>query len=101
MTGRVGQFFEDRIKGLLSQKGLQFKETHFNEFGRDTSEFKITTIENIIKKQSGIKTLEMWEDDEEKAADYKEKFGQSDLNFKINMVQETGSKKSFLIKIHN
>ena len=101
MTGRVGQFFEERIKNLLSQKKLEFNETHFNEFGRDTSEFKITTIQKILKKYPSIKTLEMWEDDEEKAADYNEEFGQSNLKFKINMVQEAGSKKTFLIKIHN
>ena len=101
MTGRVDKFFEDRIKQLLSQKHLNFKEVHLNEFGRDTSEFKIATIKNILKKYPSIKSLEMWDDDEEKAEDYKEEFKSSDLNFNINMVKEVKSNNPFLIKINN
>jgi hypothetical protein len=85
----------------ISQKHLNFKEVHLNEFGRDTSEFKIATIKNILKKYPSIKNLEMWDDDEEKAEDYKEEFKSSGLNFKINMVKEVKSNKPFLIKINN
>lgn len=85
LTGRVDQFFEDRIKQLVGQKNLNFAYIKLNQFGRHTGEFKVEEIQNILKKHSSIKKIEMWEDEPDKIELYKEKFSQ-DYNFKINKI---------------
>ena len=87
LTGRIDQFFEERIKQLIKQKNINFKHIWLNEFGRDTAEFKIEKIEEILKQNPTIKKIEMWEDEKEKAAIYKEKFGNM---IKINLIAEGG-----------
>lgn len=85
LTGRIDQFFEDRIKDLTRQKDLDFDYIKLNEFGRDTGEFKVEEIQNILKKHKKIKKIEMWEDEQEKIELYKEKFSQ-DYIFRINKI---------------
>lgn len=89
MTGRVGDIFRDKIDTLLNDKNLMFAETHYNEFGGDTAEYKIDRIHKIIDKLPNVRRLIMWEDQEEKAEKYTEEFANI-LQFKIHMV---GQKK--------
>jgi len=84
MTGRVDQFFEDRINELIKQKSLNFKHTWLNQFGRSTSEFKIEKMRMVLRDNPSIKTIEMWEDEPDKAADYKKEFGDM---VKINLIK--------------
>jgi hypothetical protein len=85
MTGRIGDVFEEKINKLLSDKNIMFAETHYNEFGGDTAEFKKDTIHKIIDKLPNVRRLIMWEDQEEKAEKYTEEFADI-LQFKIHMV---------------
>ena len=86
-TGRVDQFFEDRVKELLKQKKLNFKIIKLNTFGGDTAEFKITEINSILNKFKKIKNIELWDDEPEKIELYKEKF-QKKVNFLSHLVGE-------------
>lgn len=87
LTGRIEKTFSDRIKQLLSQKNLKFKEVGLNEFGRDSADFKIEYINNILKKIPSIKNIEMWEDKIENAKLYTKEFSNK-YNFKCNMIEE-------------
>ncbi len=85
LTGRIDQFFQDRIEELLKQKGLNFKLVGLNEFGMDTAEFKVNKIKKILKKYQSIKNIEMWEDEPEKAEIYRKEFKQMlKINIKKN-----------------
>lgn len=86
LTGRVDNIFEDRIKQLLNQKKINFKEVHLNSFGEDTGKFKIKTINNILKKHPSIKNIEMWEDEMDKAELYTKEYSDK-FNFKCNLVE--------------
>lgn len=91
MTGRIGNIFEDKINTLLNDKNIFFAETHFNEFGGDTVEYKTKTIYRIIDKLPNVKQLIMWEDQEDKAEDYTEEFTDK-LSFNIHMVGQEKDK---------
>lgn len=80
LTGRIDRFFEDRIKQLLSQKQLNFKEVHLNEFGEDTVEFKIQKINNILRRYPSIKNIKFWDDKKEYLQKYLDEFKQ---NYKV------------------
>lgn len=86
-TGRVDQFFDDRVRELLKQKNLNFQFIKLNTFGGDTAEFKIAEIEKILKKFNNIKNIELWDDEEEKIELYKEKFLKR-INFISHLVGE-------------
>lgn len=90
MTGRVGDRFQEKIDKLLQDNNLFFAETHYNEFGGDTAQYKIDTIKNIIDKLPNVSGLVMWEDQEDKAKKYTEEFSHI-INFKINMVEQQKS----------
>lgn len=94
LTGRVDTIFEDRIKELLSQRGLKFDLIKLNEFGGDTVEYKTATINQLIKKMPKLKSLEMWEDKEDQANKFKESFGHGPYSFKINMIDDSYSKSN-------
>jgi hypothetical protein len=85
LTGRIDQFFQERIEELLKQKNLNFKLIGLNEFGRDTAEFKIEKINYILNQYPSIKHIEMWEDEPEKVSIYKTEF--NDYDIKINQVK--------------
>jgi hypothetical protein len=84
LTGRIDQFFEDRINELLKQRKLNFRLVGLNEFGMDTAEFKINKINQILKKYPSIKNIEMWEDEPEKVSIYKAEFKDK---IKINLLK--------------
>jgi hypothetical protein len=85
LTGRIDQFFQERIEELLKQKNLNFKLVGLNEFGRDTAEFKIEKIKDILKQYPSIKKIEMWEDEPEKISIYETEFKNYDI--KINYIR--------------
>lgn len=87
MTGRVDQFFDDRIRELLKQKKLNFDLIKLCEFGKDTGEFKIGEINKLLKKFPSIKKIEMWEDEPEKVELYTNQFDK-DYLLKINKVDK-------------
>ncbi len=93
LTGRIDQFFQDRIEELLKQKNLNFKLVGLNEFGMDTAEFKINKINEILKRYPTIKNIEMWEDEPEKASIYNTEFKHK--NIKINKVKTDMMEKIF------
>ena len=86
LTGRVDQFFDDRINELLKQKGLNFEEVGLNQFGRSTGEFKLERINGILKKYQTIKNIEMWEDELDKVELYTKEFSK-DYKFNINVIK--------------
>jgi hypothetical protein len=86
MTGRVDQFFEDRINELIKQKGLNFKHVWLNQFGRSTGEFKIEKIRMLLRDNPSIKKIEMWEDEADKVELYTEEFSK-DYDFNINKIE--------------
>lgn len=85
LTGRVDQFFTDRIKELLNQKKLNFEEIRLNQFGGSTGEFKIKKIKSILEKNPTIKKIEMWEDEPDKVELYTDEFSK-DYDIKINKI---------------
>jgi hypothetical protein len=87
MTGRVGEFFKEKIDKLLQDRNIFFAETHYNEFGGNTVEYKTKQMYHIIDKLPNVRNLIMWEDQEDKAKQYTEEFTDK-LNFKINLVNE-------------
>lgn len=89
MTGRIGEVFKDRVDRLLLNRNLIFAETHYNDFGGDTAEYKINTIRNIIDKLPNVQQLTMWEDQPEKAEQYYNVFADT-INFSIHMVDKDG-----------
>jgi hypothetical protein len=86
MTGRVDQFFEDRINELIKQKGLNFKHVWLNQFGRSTGEFKLEKINMLLRDNPSIKEIEMWEDEQDKVELYTKEFS-GDYKFKINKIK--------------
>jgi hypothetical protein len=89
MTGRIDQFFEDRINELINQKGLNFKHVWLNEFGGDTGQFKIKKIYETLQDNPTIKKVEMWEDEPSKVDLYKQEFADKEFEFKLNKVGNT------------
>lgn len=85
MTGRIGDFFHERIIELIKQKKLNFKHVWCNEFGRDAGEFKVEKIKSLLNKHPSIKQIEMWDDDPEKIELYTNEFSSS-YAFKINKI---------------
>lgn len=85
LTGRIDQFFQERIEQLLSQKRLNFSDIELNKFGQDTGQFKINKINSILKKFPSIKIIEMWEDEPEKAELYTDTF--QNKNIKVNLIK--------------
>jgi hypothetical protein len=90
MTGRVGDRFKDKIDKLLQDNNLFFAETHYNEFGGDTAQYKIDTIKSIIDKLPNVNKLIMWDDDEKKAEKYAEEFNDI-IKIKIHLVDYKNS----------
>lgn len=90
MTGRVGKFFKEKIDNILKNRNLFFAETHYNEFGGDTVEYKVEAIKNILGKLPNVKHLVMWEDQEDKAEKYSEEFADK-IDFNIHIVGEENS----------
>ena len=93
LTGRVDNIFEERIRELLLQQGLHFDFIRLNEFGGDTEEFKINTINKLINKMPNLINLIMWDDDEEKIEAYQEQFSDRDFSFNIHLVSDQPRKK--------
>lgn len=89
LTGRIDQFFQDRIEQLLKQKNMNFYDVGLNQFGRSAGEFKIERIGQILSKFPSIKIIEMWEDEQDKIELYTETFG-SKYKFKINKADNNG-----------
>ena len=85
MTGRVENVFKDRIEQLLSQQSIHFPITKFGKFGNDTSKFKLSFINRLLKKHPTINKVEMWDDDKEKIQLYKESL-QDKIEIKINKI---------------
>ena len=89
MTGRIDQFFEERINELIKQKNLNFKHVWLNQFGGDTGEFKLKKIHQVLKDNPSITKIEMWEDEPNKIDLYNEKFSDNEYGFKLNKVGNT------------
>lgn len=89
LTGRVDTVFDERIRKLLKQQGLNFNYIKLNSFGQDTGDFKVSEIKKILKRFPNIKKIEMWEDEQEKAELYKETFSE-DYSFKLNKLPWLG-----------
>jgi len=93
LTGRIGNIFEDRVKELLLQQDLHFDFIGLNEFGGDTEEFKINTINKLINKMPNLNNLIMWDDDIEKIEAYQDQFSDKEFSFKIHFVPDQPRKK--------
>jgi len=85
LTGRVGDIFEKRIKELISQKSLNFKEIHLNDFSSDTVEFKTEKINNILRRNPSIQNIKFWDDKKEYLKKFKDEFSQK-YNVTTNLV---------------
>lgn len=86
LTGRIDTVYDERVRDLLSQRGLNFHYIRLNKMGGDTGEFKVSEIKKILKKFPTVKKIEMWEDEQEKADLYTEEFSKK-YQFQINMVK--------------
>jgi len=60
LTGRMEQLSED-VKKILDSHGLVFHEYHFNK-GGSTDYAKMKTMDNLLKKYTNVREIQMWDD---------------------------------------
>ena len=89
LTGRMAEL-GDLVKEILTTKGLEFDEYHFNRGGK-TEIAKMKTMTKLLEKYSSVKELELWDDRLEHIPIFQEwgdalvESGRLD-SFKINVV---------------
>ncbi len=63
LTGRMERL-SGHVEKILKDKGLEFDEYHYNR-GGSTDEAKIATLEKLLIRYSGVKTVTLYDDREE------------------------------------
>lgn len=102
LTGRSDRFLDDRINELLAQRNLLFDEVGLNDSGKESEDFKIARINEILQSLPNVKKLEMWEDQKDLADKYSKEYSDKPFKFIIHIVDDNYSnseKSKIKIKI--
>jgi hypothetical protein len=86
MTGRMERNFEDRVKELLEQNGINFHDIFMNHSGEDTVDFKVKEVKKILKQYPKITIIEFWDDKQDHLNKFKSELESDSLKIKINKV---------------
>jgi len=100
MTGRRNTTdLKTAIASILKKNSLVPDELHLSP-GGSTAIFKISTIENILKKNPSVATLVFWEDRYSQADKFKAHFDSNELDVSINMVnRERKQLREFVTRV--
>lgn len=105
LTGRIPHQAE-QIEELLLLHNISFDEYHYKGNG-DTLSSKINTIKSLLNRFPNVKEIEMWEDREPHAIEFKQWGKDNGVNLKVNLVggdnelvnESIDKKKTFYQKI--
>jgi hypothetical protein len=84
LTGRLPQQHK-QVEGLLSSNGIYFDEYHYKGNG-DTLGSKLNTIRTLLSKYPTVESIEMWEDREPHAIEFREWGKENGIPIKVNLV---------------
>jgi len=107
LTGRIPHLAE-QIEELLLLHNISFDEYHYKGNG-DTLSSKINTIKSLLNRFPNVNQIEMWEDREPHAIEFKQWGEENGVNLKVNLVggdnelvnESIDKKKTFYQKISN
>jgi hypothetical protein len=88
LTGRIPHQAE-QIEELLLLHNISFDEYHYKGNG-DTLSSKINTIKSLLNRFPNVKEIEMWEDREPHAIEFKQWGEENGVNLKVNLVTSNG-----------
>ena len=88
LTGRIPHQAE-QIEELLLLHNISFDEYHYKGNG-DTLSSKINTIKSLLNRFPNVKEIEMWEDREPHAIEFKQWGKENGVNLKVNLVTSDG-----------
>lgn len=88
LTGRLPHQAE-QIEELLLLHNISFDEYHYKGNG-DTLGSKINTIKSLLNRFPNVKEIEMWEDREPHAIEFKKWGEENGINLKVNLVTNNG-----------
>jgi len=88
LTGRIPHQAE-QIEELLLLHNLSFDEYHYKGNG-DTLTSKFNTIKSLLNRFPNVKEIEMWEDREPHAIEFKQWGEENGVNLKVNLVTSDG-----------
>jgi len=89
LTGREKEYFEHRVKEIISQEGLDFHEVHLRGLVESTPEFKMSEILRTVENNPTISLVEMWDDLGEFLARYKAYVESLGLRFRGHLIRES------------
>jgi len=84
LTGRLPQQHK-QVEGLLSSNGIYFDEYHYKGNG-DTLGSKLNTIRTLLIKYPTVESIEMWEDREPHAIEFRKWGKENGIPLKVNLV---------------
>ena len=87
LTGRIPKFGA-RVKEIMDNAGISFHD-YFYASGGSTLPFKIKIIDDLIKKNPGVRIVEMWEDRDEHIGPFEQKLSELGVQFKVHHVRST------------
>ena len=88
LTGRIPHQAE-QIEELLLLHNISFDEYHYKGNG-DTLSSKFNTIKSLLNRFPNVKEIEMWEDREPHAIEFKQWGEENGVNLKVNLVTSNG-----------
>ena len=88
LTGRIPHQAE-QIEELLLLHNISFDEYHYKGNG-DTLTSKFNTIKSLLNRFPNVKEIEMWEDREPHAIEFKKWGEENGVNLKVNLVTSDG-----------
>jgi hypothetical protein len=88
LTGRIPHQAE-QIEELLLLHNISFDEYHYKGNG-DTLTSKFNTIKSLLNRFPNVKEIEMWEDREPHAIEFKKWGEENEVNLKVNLVTSDG-----------
>ena len=88
LTGRLPHQAE-QIEELLLLHNISFDEYHYKGNG-DTLTSKFNTIKSLLNRFPNVKEIEMWEDREPHAIEFKKWGEENGVNLKVNLVTSDG-----------
>ena len=88
LTGRIPHQAE-QIEELLLLHNISFDEYHYKGNG-DTLSSKFNTIKSLLNRFPNVKEIEMWEDREPHAIEFKQWGKENGVNLKVNLVTSDG-----------
>lgn len=88
LTGRLPHQAE-QVEELLLLHNVSFDEYHYKGNG-DTLTSKINTIKSLLNRFPNVTEIEMWEDREPHAIEFKQWGEENGVNLKVNLVTSNG-----------